>query len=323
MGRQRAFAVGLSTLVFMFAMAFALPHGYGSYDSTWFFIVNGAVVAICILLNPDLYIYLWRLCFWWAGSARREMQAAFGDPTEGGNGSARERRPPPVPHAYLYLSWPKLFGILLPTIAVNLFAVGHIVNATGGIQASPFAGYAFTMMVLGIVMAYEPVTMLIVLWVGIIYFGLLSYTHLLGVPRPRVALSVGKLRGQYWSVAAVNLVITGFVTWVARPARGSRPTVTVAGVDEASQPTPESAQYVPTSGALQIIRALYGTDDAQIDVTDALSKLIVDGQLDMLVNNDLGGDPSPNVAKHLRLDYRIGEKVMGQRYREGDRVELP
>lgn len=313
MGRQRAFAIGLSTALFVVVMAIALPHGYHGYDPTWFFIVEGCIVLICVLLNPDLYVYLLRTVWWLLGFVLGEIRGAFSGTANGSDPGivARERKLPPERRAYLVISWQLIFALLLPSIVVNLFAVGRLVNATGGLTASPYTGYAFTMVVLGIVMAVETRTMVIVLVAGVVYFSLLSYTNVLGKPRPEVALEADKLRGQYWVVTGVTLVITWFVTWVARPSRADRPTVTTAGADEAG------------SATLEIIRARYGTDLRSFDVALVLAAQVSEGQLDSIANNDLAGDPQPGASKHLDLSYRIGRIERSKRYHEGDRILLP
>jgi hypothetical protein len=58
---------------------------------------------------------------------------------------------------------------------------------------------------------------------------------------------------------------------------------------------------------LQIRRALYGALDrangGRVDVTEKLSKRIINGTLEVTADNSLAGDPAYNVVKQLRVDF--------------------
>jgi hypothetical protein len=84
------------------------------------------------------------------------------------------------------------------------------------------------------------------------------------------------------------------------------------------------AQTVRRYGPLTVDKAQYGKRGAQVDVTDRVRNLIRDNSLDFFVNSDtLGGDPSPDVNKELRLTY----SYLGAKHtivlKEGARCRVP
>jgi hypothetical protein len=59
---------------------------------------------------------------------------------------------------------------------------------------------------------------------------------------------------------------------------------------------------------LRIVKAVYGVlaePDKTVDVTDKLAALVKAGELNVPVDNNLAGDPAPNVVKELRVDYSL------------------
>jgi hypothetical protein len=229
LGRQRAFAVGFSNVILTGVMWISLGRGYKTYRSGLFFLLEGIVVLACSLLNPDPYVAFGRL-----------VARSFGSEE---NGHGDDRTAPAVAKAerrhaagslevrrYLTLPWQLLMGLLLLAIALNFVAVGRLINATGGIAHSPFVGYAITMVVMGIVMAVSPVTIVIIAALGIVFFAGLSYTDVFGAihePSKQTAPTHSQLLHHYFAVTAANLVIGAFVTVAARP-RGA-PTLRTTG----------------------------------------------------------------------------------------------
>ena len=45
--------------------------------------------------------------------------------------------------------------------------------------------------------------------------------------------------------------------------------------------------------SLQIVRAYYGLNNRTADVTDLLRRMVQGSNLDVQVNNNMGGDPAP------------------------------
>ncbi len=80
----------------------------------------------------------------------------------------------------------------------------------------------------------------------------------------------------------------------------------------------------PTQNTLQINRATYGSGYRTSDVTSRLNSQIRDDQLNLQVNNDtMGGDPAPNEAKTLTVQYAMNGQNNQVVVREGDPLRLP
>src|SRR5205085_34186 len=78
------------------------------------------------------------------------------------------------------------------------------------------------------------------------------------------------------------------------------------------------------TGSLQIYRATYGSAYRSSDVTARLSSQIRGDQLYLRVNNDtMGGDPSPNQAKTLTVQYALNGRSDQVVINEGDTLRLP
>jgi len=62
----------------------------------------------------------------------------------------------------------------------------------------------------------------------------------------------------------------------------------------------------------------------EADVTEALSTLVANDKLSVVVNNDtLGGDPAPNIVKRLHVDYTLNGKRYSQDVDEGGSLTIP
>lgn len=62
------------------------------------------------------------------------------------------------------------------------------------------------------------------------------------------------------------------------------------------------------SKTLKIISAFYGANDSWIDVSNILNNEIVNNSLNIIVNNNLFGDPILNHVKQLQLKYTLDNK---------------
>ena len=71
--------------------------------------------------------------------------------------------------------------------------------------------------------------------------------------------------------------------------------------------------------------ARYGAEGRFVDVTRFVrSARTGDGELDFFVNNNnLGGDPLPNVPKHLEVLFRIGDRRLAVSVPENERLFAP
>jgi HEAT repeat protein len=77
---------------------------------------------------------------------------------------------------------------------------------------------------------------------------------------------------------------------------------------------------------VEILRASYGADDQQKDVTEILRKYAADFPLILLpedFNTVFGGDPAPNVRKQLVVEYKLDNAPGTARFEENAPVWLP
>lgn len=71
---------------------------------------------------------------------------------------------------------------------------------------------------------------------------------------------------------------------------------------------------------LEIIKAIYGTQKAEYDVTEELNNRIVDNKLEIVASNEIAGDPDPGTEKKLIIQYRINGITITKEFREHVRV---
>ena len=82
--------------------------------------------------------------------------------------------------------------------------------------------------------------------------------------------------------------------------------------------------YNSYQGTLRINRAIYGNGNRSSDVTSRLNSQIQGGQLNIQVNNQtMGGDPAPNRAKTLTVQYALNGRNSQVVINEGDTLSLP
>src|SRR5205085_2704907 len=82
--------------------------------------------------------------------------------------------------------------------------------------------------------------------------------------------------------------------------------------------------YSASQGSLRITRASYGSGNRAMDVTARLNSQIQGDQLNVQVNNQtMGGDPSPNQAKSLTVQYVLNGRRDQVVINEGDTLRLP
>lgn len=110
-----------------------------------------------------------------------------------------------------------LFSILFVIVLTNYYAIGWLINATGGITGSPFTQFAFSMTVLGLLMGYERITKLVIAVFGAAFFAALIYTPILGASRTDVVSKVDHLPTVFLIVTVVNLFISLLVNLVGVP----------------------------------------------------------------------------------------------------------
>jgi hypothetical protein len=177
------------------------PPGY----LTWFFGGEVAVVMACFLLERGR----WGL--------RRSGSLVRG-----------EDPPSEAPPTERNLRWS--YGLFATAILFNFVLLAQLINHSGGISASPFAPFASTMVVLGIVMAIGPGSKLLLFLLGCLYFWLITE----GVLLPKAELGAlgdippSELEKQFLLGLIINL---GISAWVARRTR--KP------IEDTQSPSPE------------------------------------------------------------------------------------
>ena len=77
------------------------------------------------------------------------------------------------------------------------------------------------------------------------------------------------------------------------------------------------------SSSLRIFSALYGTRDHRINVAPYLRSKVKANSLNVFVGNQMGGDPTPNVRKDLRLEYEYCGSAKYAVLAEGDTLKIP
>ena len=73
---------------------------------------------------------------------------------------------------------------------------------------------------------------------------------------------------------------------------------------------------------LKIIKAVYGTDQKNIDVTARLNELVKNNVLDIVASNNIAGDPHYGVTKQLKVEYELGTENFSNVYQEGMQVRI-
>lgn len=78
-----------------------------------------------------------------------------------------------------------------------------------------------------------------------------------------------------------------------------------------------------SSNELDIISAIYGTIEKNIDVTERLKSKIHKNQLLTFASNDIGGDPIKGEKKYLIVNYAFRNQHFEKKFEEGIEVKLP
>jgi hypothetical protein len=77
------------------------------------------------------------------------------------------------------------------------------------------------------------------------------------------------------------------------------------------------------NAGLVIHQAIYGRDDRTIDVTDAVRRNVRDGRVEIVVGNELGGDPCHGVGKLLTVQYSYGGREHSRTLPEAQILKIP
>jgi HEAT repeat protein len=105
----------------------------------------------------------------------------------------------------------------------------------------------------------------------------------------------------------------------ARELGGPEAAKALAAELETMQPVEPQSQ---PSEVLAIIKAQYGADKQQVDVTERLAAAIQNNQLSIEATNELAGDPAPGKVKELRVTYSLGGRETTVTVREGQAFHI-
>jgi hypothetical protein len=91
--------------------------------------------------------------------------------------------------------------------------------------------------------------------------------------------------------------------------------------------SPSAGREIPpigTPGGLRIFYARYGAQGQEIDVRERLRPLLQDNTLNTTINAaSMGGDPSPGVAKSVRVIYEFRGRTFEKIVADGQTLALP
>ncbi|MBT3190999.1 MAG: family 78 glycoside hydrolase catalytic domain, partial [Verrucomicrobia bacterium] len=90
-------------------------------------------------------------------------------------------------------------------------------------------------------------------------------------------------------------------------------------------PTQQDDSERDAAGEIVISKAIYGVlndPGKQRDVTEAVRKLVTDGNQTVKAGNDLAGDPAHGVVKKLRLKYTVDGKARQRTIAENEQLDL-
>ena len=68
---------------------------------------------------------------------------------------------------------------------------------------------------------------------------------------------------------------------------------------------------------IEILNAIYGTENNSFDITNEIRKYIKNNRLEVSISDEIGGDPEPGSVKTLDIYYKIGAKQFNRKVRQG------
>jgi len=92
---------------------------------------------------------------------------------------------------------------------------------------------------------------------------------------------------------------------------------------EVSIPTGTEEVIPTTVPTFKIIKAIYGVQDHNKDVTAELVSSMVDNKLDIMATNAIAGDPAPGTPKFLEIEYENDSVRYTRKFNESSQVVLP
>lgn len=85
----------------------------------------------------------------------------------------------------------------------------------------------------------------------------------------------------------------------------------------------QNSKTESSGSQLEILRAIYWTDNSRVDVTDELRDRVRGDSLKAIASNNLKGDPEQGQVKNLTVVYRYEGVTFTNQFREGALVVLP
>jgi len=77
------------------------------------------------------------------------------------------------------------------------------------------------------------------------------------------------------------------------------------------------------SRTFRIIHATYGQSGKNVDITPELNKAIIDNKLNIVLSNNIAGDPIPGTKKTGYIEYVNKGKEYEVTYSENETIQLP
>jgi hypothetical protein len=79
----------------------------------------------------------------------------------------------------------------------------------------------------------------------------------------------------------------------------------------------------PEKAGLKIIKAVYGANSKEFDVTAILDKLVANNALSVSASNEIFQDPIVGIPKTLDVEYSYNSEVLKRSVKEGEKLTLP
>lgn len=95
-----------------------------------------------------------------------------------------------------------------------------------------------------------------------------------------------------------------------------------AEMNEVEKMFPKQLENKNETKKLKIIKAIYGSADKNIDITEKLNSMIVGDKLEIVVNNDIAGDPHKGIGKELEIDYSVNSNHLHMKVKENDILKI-
>lgn len=92
---------------------------------------------------------------------------------------------------------------------------------------------------------------------------------------------------------------------------------------QVSVPVSTESIVPTTTSSLRVIKATYGVQDHNKDVTAELNSSMVDNKLDIMATNAIAGDPAPGTPKFLEIEYESDNVRYTRKFNESSQVTLP